>query len=131
MENLGYYNGKFGLLEEMTVPMLDRVCYFGDGVYDATYSRNHNIFALDEHVERFYNSAGLLGIKICALNPKNNIDIKNFIFLTEIIKINEKNPVKSKITIKLAGNSKNIEKYFGWIYYINIVLVSEKKPDIL
>ena len=64
MENLGYYNGKFGLLEEMTVPMLDRVCYFGDGVYDATYSRNHNIFALDEHIERFYNSAGLLGIKI-------------------------------------------------------------------
>lgn len=64
MENLGYYNGKFGLLEEMTVPMLDRVCYFGDGVYDATYSRNHIIFALDEHIERFYNSAGLLGIKI-------------------------------------------------------------------
>jgi D-alanine transaminase len=48
----------------MTVPMLDRVCYFGDGVYDATYSRNHKIFALDEHIERFYNSAGLLGIKI-------------------------------------------------------------------
>lgn len=64
MENLGYYNGKFGLLEEMTVPMLDRVCYFGDGVYDATYSRNHIIFALDEHIDRFYNSAGLLGIKI-------------------------------------------------------------------
>lgn len=64
MENLGYYNGKFGLLEEMTVPMLDRVCYFGDGVYDATYSRNHKIFALDEHIERFYNSADLLGIKI-------------------------------------------------------------------
>lgn len=64
MENLGYYNGKFGLLDEMTVPMLDRVCYFGDGVYDATYSRNHKIFALDEHIERFYNSAGLLGIKI-------------------------------------------------------------------
>lgn len=64
MENLGYYNGEFGLLEEMTVPMLDRVCYFGDGVYDATYCRNHIIFALDEHIERFYNSAGLLGIKI-------------------------------------------------------------------
>lgn len=64
MENLGYYNGEFGLLEEMMVPMLDRVCYFGDGVYDATYSRNHTIFALDEHIDRFYNSAGLLGIKI-------------------------------------------------------------------
>ncbi|EHI97482.1 D-amino-acid transaminase [Clostridium sp. DL-VIII] len=64
MENLGYYNGEYGLLEEMKVPMLDRVCYFGDGVYDATYSRNHVIFALDEHIDRFYNSAGLLKIKI-------------------------------------------------------------------
>ena len=64
MENLGYYNGKYGLLEEMTIPMNDRVCYFGDGVYDATYSRNHVIFALDEHIERFFNSAGLLKIKI-------------------------------------------------------------------
>lgn len=27
MENLGYYNGKFGPLEEMQVPMLDRVCF--------------------------------------------------------------------------------------------------------
>ena len=64
MKNLGYYNGTFGPLETMTVPMLDRVCYFGDGVYDATYSRNHIIFALDEHIDRFYNSAGLLQIKI-------------------------------------------------------------------
>ena len=64
MENLGYYNGKYDLLEKMTVPMNDRVCYFGDGVYDATYSRNHVIFALDEHIDRFFNSAGLLKIKI-------------------------------------------------------------------
>ena len=27
MKNLGYYNGKFGPLEEMMVPMNDRVCY--------------------------------------------------------------------------------------------------------
>ena len=64
MKNLGYYNGKFGLLEEMTVPMLDRVCYFGDGVYDATYSRNHKIYNLDAHINRFFNSAKLLEINI-------------------------------------------------------------------
>ena len=64
MENLGYYNGKFGPLEEMMVPMNDRVCYFGDGVYDATYSRNGVIFALDEHIDRFFNSAGLLRIEL-------------------------------------------------------------------
>ncbi len=35
MENLGYYNGKFGPIEDAVVPMNDRVCFFGDGVYDA------------------------------------------------------------------------------------------------
>jgi D-alanine transaminase len=64
MKNLGYYNGKYDLIENMTIPMNDRVCYFGDGVYDATLSRNHIIFALDEHVNRFFNSAELLQIKI-------------------------------------------------------------------
>ncbi|WP_026883972.1 D-amino acid aminotransferase [Clostridium akagii] len=64
MENLGYYNGEYDLINNMKIPMNDRVCYFGDGVYDATYSRNHIIFALDEHIDRFFNSAGLLKIKI-------------------------------------------------------------------
>ncbi|MBV4431483.1 D-amino acid aminotransferase [Clostridium tyrobutyricum] len=64
MKTLGYYNGKYDLIENMTIPMNDRVCYFGDGVYDAAFSRNHVIFALDEHIDRFFNSAGLLRIKI-------------------------------------------------------------------
>ncbi len=64
MKNLGYYNGQFGEADEMMIPMNDRVCYFGDGVYDATYSRNYKIFALDEHIDRIYNSAALLKIEI-------------------------------------------------------------------
>lgn len=64
MKRLGYYNGKYDEIENMTVPMNDRVCYFGDGVYDATYSRNYKIFALDEHIDRIYNSAALLRIEI-------------------------------------------------------------------
>lgn len=64
MKNLGYYNGKFDEIENMTVPMNDRACYFGDGVYDATYTRNYKIFALDEHVDRIYNGASLLKINI-------------------------------------------------------------------
>ncbi len=31
--------------------------------YDATYSRNYKIFALDDHVNRFFNSAKLLEFK--------------------------------------------------------------------
>ncbi len=64
METLGYYNGKIGEIAEMTVPMLDRACYFGDGVYDATYARNHIIYCLDEHMDRFFNSAGLLRMEV-------------------------------------------------------------------
>ena len=64
MKRLGYYNGKYDEIENMSVPMNDRVCYFGDGVYDATYSRNYKIFALDEHIDRIYNSAALLKIEI-------------------------------------------------------------------
>ena len=49
MKTLGYYNGNYGPLEEMTVPMNDRACYFGDGVYEATLAKNGKIFALKEH----------------------------------------------------------------------------------
>ncbi|HAE45365.1 MAG TPA: D-amino acid aminotransferase [Lachnospiraceae bacterium] len=62
MERLGYYNGKYGPLEQMTIPMNDRVSWFGDGVYDAGPSRNYKIFALDEHVDRFFRSAAALRI---------------------------------------------------------------------
>ena len=64
MERLGYYNGEYGPLEEMKVPMNDRVSWFGDGVYDAGPCRNYRIFALDEHVDRFFRSASLLEIEM-------------------------------------------------------------------
>ncbi len=64
MENLGYYNGKIGLIQDMMVPMNDRVSYFGDGVYDATYAVNHIIYDLKEHIDRFYNSAALIEIPL-------------------------------------------------------------------
>lgn len=63
MESLGYYNGVFGNLDKMTVPMSDRVCWFGDGVYDAAYSRNYVIFALQEHIDRFFNSMAAVDIR--------------------------------------------------------------------
>lgn len=64
MENLAYYNGRISLIDEMMIPMNDRVCYFGDGVYEATMVNNHHIFALQDHLDRLYNSAGLVRIQI-------------------------------------------------------------------
>jgi D-alanine transaminase len=56
MKDIGYYNGATGPIDTMTIPMNDRVVYFGDGVYDATYAVNHVIFALEDHIDRFYRS---------------------------------------------------------------------------
>ena len=64
MKTLGYYNGRYDEIDNMTIPMNDRVCWFGDGVYDAGPCRNYHIFALDEHVDRFLNNAGLLKIQM-------------------------------------------------------------------
>ena len=64
MKELGYYNGKIGELSEMTVPMNDRACWFGDGVYDAQMCRNGHLFALDEHVDRLFRSASMLEINM-------------------------------------------------------------------
>ncbi len=57
MKTLGYYNGHIDEIDRMTVPMNDRACWFGDGVYDAQMARNYKLFALDEHVARFFRSA--------------------------------------------------------------------------
>ncbi len=75
MKNLGYYNGVWDEIEKMSIPMSDRVCFFGDGVYDATYSRNYKIFSLDEHIDRFYNSAKLLEIEL----PYSKAELKEIL----------------------------------------------------
>lgn len=64
MKNIAYYNGRTSLIEEMMVPMNDRACYFGDGVYDATMAIGHVPMHFDDHIERIYNSARLIDIEI-------------------------------------------------------------------
>lgn len=60
MEHVGYYNGEICALEDMKVPFLDRACYFGDGVYDATMIRDGVILYIEDHLDRFFNSMRLL-----------------------------------------------------------------------
>ncbi len=62
MKDIAYYNGRTCPIDEMTVPMNDRACYFGDGVYDVSYVFNHVPMALDEHIGRIFRSAALVDI---------------------------------------------------------------------
>ena len=62
MGAIGYYNGKLGDLDTMSVPMLDRAFYFGDGCYEACLVRNGVAFGCDAHIDRFFSSLSLLEI---------------------------------------------------------------------
>ena len=64
MKDLAYYDGKISTIDEMSIPFCDRVHFFGDGVYEVAMARNYRIYALDEHIERFYRSAELVDINV-------------------------------------------------------------------
>lgn len=64
MKDLAYYNGEIAPISELRIPINDRACYFGDGVYEATMVRNRKIFAMKEHLDRLWNSARLVEIEI-------------------------------------------------------------------
>ncbi len=63
MTEIGYYNGKFVDRADASVSLNDRALYFGDGVYEVTYNRNHIPFALDEHLDRLFDSLEFMRIE--------------------------------------------------------------------
>ncbi|MGN0770983.1 MAG: aminotransferase class IV [Christensenellales bacterium] len=63
MKEIGYYNGRIDELHKMQVPMLDRACYFGDGLYEVTYAFGRKPYALEEHLNRLWEGCSILGIK--------------------------------------------------------------------
>lgn len=86
MKNLGYYNGHYDELSNMKVDYNDRGCFFGDGIYDVAYCYNKRIFALEEHIDRFFDAADYINID---LNIKKE-DLKDLIY-DLIGKVNEGN----------------------------------------
>ncbi|NPD31027.1 D-amino acid aminotransferase [Eggerthellaceae bacterium zg-1084] len=70
MENLAYYDGRIGTVDEVQVPFNDRSHFFGDGVYEATMGANGVPFLVDEHLDRFYSSARALDIRIPLEKPQ-------------------------------------------------------------
>lgn len=62
MEGYAYYNGAIGLCDEITIPLTDRLIYFGDGVYDVIVGHDGKLFLEDEHMERFFSNMSILNI---------------------------------------------------------------------
>lgn len=63
MNSYAYYNGNFGLREEIKIPLYDRAIFFGDAVYDAAIGSYDRILWEEEHIDRFFENAKRIGIK--------------------------------------------------------------------
>jgi branched-chain amino acid aminotransferase len=63
-EPILYVNGEFLPRSEAKISVFDHVILYGDGVYDTMCSYNNRIFKLQEHVDRLYESAHAIKLKI-------------------------------------------------------------------
>ncbi|MCO4754666.1 MAG: aminotransferase class IV [Bacteriovoracaceae bacterium] len=57
-------NGEILSQENAKISVFDRGFLFGDSIYDVTYSQSNSFVFLDEHLDRLWNSARLIGMEI-------------------------------------------------------------------
>lgn len=63
MKEIGYVNGSFGPLAEMTISINDRGFLFGDGVYEVLRGYDGRLWAQERHWRRLANSLAAIGIE--------------------------------------------------------------------
>ena len=63
-EPLVYINGEFMDRSKATVSVFDHGVLYGDGVFEGIRAYSGNVFKLDEHVERLFNSAKVIHLEI-------------------------------------------------------------------
>lgn len=73
-----YVNGDFVTEEEAKISVYDHGFLYGDGVFEGIRSYNGRIFGLDEHVDRFYESAQSIMLKL----PLSRGELKEVILET-------------------------------------------------
>ncbi len=62
MEGYAYYNGRIGRCGDISIPLSDRLIYFGDGVYDVMIGHSEKLFLADEHIDRLFSGIRALNI---------------------------------------------------------------------
>jgi branched-chain amino acid aminotransferase len=59
-----YINGQILPEEDARISVFDHGLLYGDGVFEGIRAYNGKIFALDQHLDRLYNSASAIALKI-------------------------------------------------------------------
>jgi branched-chain amino acid aminotransferase len=64
MEQLIYFNGKFVPKQEARTSVYDHGFLYGDGVFEGIRAYNGRVFRLDGHLDRLYDSAKAIDLKV-------------------------------------------------------------------
>ncbi|MBO8182195.1 MAG: branched-chain-amino-acid transaminase [Archaeoglobus sp.] len=75
---LVYLDGEFVPEEEAKVSVFDHGFLYGDGVFEGIRAYNGKVFRLDEHIDRLYDSAKVIDLKI----PVSKDEFKQIILET-------------------------------------------------
>ena len=59
-----YINGQIVPQEDAKISVFDHGLLYGDGVFEGIRAYNGKIFTLDEHLDRIYDSATAISLKI-------------------------------------------------------------------
>ena len=78
MDQLIYFNGKFVKKQEARTSVYDHGFLYGDGVFEGIRAYNGRVFRLDGHLDRMYDSAKAIDLKV----PLSKEDMKKAIVET-------------------------------------------------
>lgn len=70
MDQLIYFNGKYVPKQEARTSVYDHGFLYGDGVFEGIRAYNGRVFRLDEHLDRMYDSAKAIDLKIPLSKPE-------------------------------------------------------------
>jgi len=116
MKDVAYYNGKVSEIADMMIPMNERSSFLGDGIYDATGVLNHIPLALDDHIDRFFNSAKLVRIEM----PVSKQELKELL-MELVAKVDDPTQFLYMQVTRGIGPRNHLFKYAGekaslWVF---------------
>ena len=88
-----YLNGKLVPEKKALVSVFDHGFLYGDGIYETLRAYKGTVFMLDEHIERLFRSAFMIGLVL----PKGHDEIKEAVYQT--IKANKHKEAYVRITV--------------------------------
>lgn len=65
-----YLNGKFCNEDEAKISVFDSGLLYGDGIFEGIRAYNGRVFRLEEHIDRFYDSAKAISLKLKETKPE-------------------------------------------------------------